>query len=69
MKYHIPHVEEFVEKYGSEYVSLKQIKPGDGISEWSARDLSLYVNILVKIRNKYCTILFIILKYFIIIIL
>lgn len=41
VKYHIPHVQEFVEGYGSKYLSLKQITPDDGITEWNARDLSL----------------------------
>lgn len=41
VKYHIPHVKKFVETYGKDYSSLKEIKPEDGTSEWVARDLSL----------------------------
>lgn len=41
MKYHSVHVKNFTEKFGSEYLSLKEIKPEDGSPEWSARDLSL----------------------------
>ncbi|KAF5287566.1 hypothetical protein FQA39_LY15895 [Lamprigera yunnana] len=39
--YHIPIVHSFVEKFGSNYKSLKQIFPEDSITEWNARDLSL----------------------------
>jgi procollagen-lysine,2-oxoglutarate 5-dioxygenase len=41
VKYHSSHVKEFVEKHGSEYRSVKEIKPEDGTTEWAARDLSL----------------------------
>lgn len=41
MKYHSQHVLDFIEKYGSEYRSIKEIKPEDGTTEWAARDLSL----------------------------
>ncbi|KAJ8973614.1 hypothetical protein NQ317_003244 [Molorchus minor] len=40
-KYHAIHVKNFTEKYGSEYISVKQITPEDGTAEWTARDLSL----------------------------
>lgn len=41
VKYHAIHVKNFTEKYGKEYLSLKQITPEDGTTEWAARDLSL----------------------------
>jgi len=41
MKYHVNHVSEFIESHQSEYLSVKQIKPEDGTTEWAARDLSL----------------------------
>lgn len=43
MEYHSNLVAEFVEKHGAEYSSVKQIKPEDGTTEHTARDLSLYV--------------------------
>ncbi|XP_060516799.1 procollagen-lysine,2-oxoglutarate 5-dioxygenase isoform X2 [Cylas formicarius] len=41
MKYHSDHVKNFTDQFGSEYSSVKQIKPEDGSTEWNARDLSL----------------------------
>ncbi|XP_076270326.1 procollagen lysyl hydroxylase isoform X2 [Rhynchophorus ferrugineus] len=41
MKYHSSHVENFIQTYGSEYSSVKEIKPEDGSPEWTARDLSV----------------------------
>ncbi|XP_019873641.2 procollagen-lysine,2-oxoglutarate 5-dioxygenase isoform X2 [Aethina tumida] len=41
MDYHANLVAEFVEKHGAEYSSVKQIKPEDGTTEHTARDLSL----------------------------
>ncbi|KAJ8961211.1 hypothetical protein NQ318_008894 [Aromia moschata] len=40
-QYHSGHVKNFTEKYGTEYLSVKQITPEDGTAEWRARDLSL----------------------------
>ncbi|XP_018576476.1 procollagen-lysine,2-oxoglutarate 5-dioxygenase 3, partial [Anoplophora glabripennis] len=40
-KYHAVHVKNFTEKYGNKYLSVKQITPEDGTTEWAARDLSL----------------------------
>lgn len=41
VKFHSDHISEFVKECGSEYLSLKQIKPDDETTEWTARDLSL----------------------------
>lgn len=41
VKYHSDTFNEFVEKHGDDYASMKQIKAEDAISEWNARDLSL----------------------------
>lgn len=41
VKYHSDTFNEFVEKHGDDYASMKQIKAEDEISEWNARDLSL----------------------------
>ncbi|XP_050309615.1 procollagen-lysine,2-oxoglutarate 5-dioxygenase isoform X2 [Anthonomus grandis grandis] len=41
MKYHTNQVNRFIEAHGAEYLSVKQIKPEDGTTEWAARDLSL----------------------------
>ncbi|XP_023288788.1 procollagen-lysine,2-oxoglutarate 5-dioxygenase 3 [Orussus abietinus] len=39
--YHEEIVEEFIENYGNEYMSVKQIKPSDNISEVAAINLAL----------------------------
>ncbi|KRT80915.1 hypothetical protein AMK59_4922 [Oryctes borbonicus] len=41
VKYHKTHINEFLAKYKKDYLSVKEITPEDGTSEWSARDLSL----------------------------
>ncbi|ENN77266.1 hypothetical protein YQE_06094, partial [Dendroctonus ponderosae] len=41
IKYHASLINTFVETHGTEYLSVKQIKPEDGTTEWAARDLSL----------------------------
>ncbi|KAL3280590.1 hypothetical protein HHI36_003822 [Cryptolaemus montrouzieri] len=41
VKYHIDHVSTFVDAYTPEYLSVKEAKPDDGITEWAARDLAL----------------------------
>lgn len=41
VKYHSEHVKQFIDSHGSEYLSIKQIKPEDETSEWTARDLSM----------------------------
>ncbi|XP_066261630.1 procollagen-lysine,2-oxoglutarate 5-dioxygenase [Euwallacea similis] len=48
VKFHSNQVNEFVEAHGSEYSSVKQIKPEDGTTEWAARDLSLDQCLLKK---------------------
>ncbi|KAK4880735.1 hypothetical protein RN001_008881 [Aquatica leii] len=41
VKYHMPHVQSFVDQFSGRYKSFKQITPDDSIPEWTARDLSL----------------------------
>lgn len=51
VKYHSDIFNEFVEKYGDDYASMKQIKAEDAITEWNARDLSL--NRCVNLKCDY----------------
>ncbi|XP_015835811.1 procollagen-lysine,2-oxoglutarate 5-dioxygenase isoform X2 [Tribolium castaneum] len=53
MKFHSKHITDFIEKHGSEYRSVKDIKPDDGTTEWAARDLSL-----AQCLSKNCDIYF-----------
>ncbi|XP_018319536.1 procollagen-lysine,2-oxoglutarate 5-dioxygenase 3 isoform X2 [Agrilus planipennis] len=48
LKYHADTVKGFVEKYGGDYLSIKEIKAEDGTSEWNARDLSLELTLRKK---------------------
>lgn len=41
VKYHSDVVDKFVKTETKDYVTVKQIRPEDEISEWKARDLSL----------------------------
>lgn len=41
VKYHEPMVEEFIDKYGQKYKSVKQIKPVDEIVEPHAKSLAM----------------------------
>ncbi|KAJ8912130.1 hypothetical protein NQ315_013219 [Exocentrus adspersus] len=52
VKYHKDHVKNFTEKYGNQYLSLKQITPEDGTAEWAARDLSLYPGFPLKMDRS-----------------
>ncbi|XP_045469942.1 procollagen-lysine,2-oxoglutarate 5-dioxygenase [Harmonia axyridis] len=40
-KYHIDHVETFLEAYTDQYLSVKKIIPDDATTEWAARNLAL----------------------------
>lgn len=41
VKYHVDVVKKFMDEQVKDYLSVKEIKPDDEISEWKARDLSV----------------------------